>query len=135
VRVFLRQCAYCLDMHSKDARAEGETEQRPYALDAWSETAFSSERERGRPAVDGSRDPGEGRPRARWRLRFRANPVQQRRTCQPYHRLNSTSPSALCLEDTSRVCSGPNSARRNRSQAHLIEVVAALRHRSQVPAC
>jgi AhpD family alkylhydroperoxidase len=39
-------CAYCLDMHSKDARAEGETEQRLYALDAWSETPFFSERER-----------------------------------------------------------------------------------------
>src|SRR6187455_2395062 len=33
-------CAYCLDMHSKDARAEGETEQRLYTLDAWRETAF-----------------------------------------------------------------------------------------------
>ena len=39
-------CAYCLDMHSKDARDEGETEQRLYALDAWSETTFFSERER-----------------------------------------------------------------------------------------
>jgi alkylhydroperoxidase family enzyme len=33
-------------MHSKDARAAGETEQRPYALDAWRETPFFSERER-----------------------------------------------------------------------------------------
>ncbi|HUH92754.1 MAG TPA: carboxymuconolactone decarboxylase family protein [Casimicrobiaceae bacterium] len=39
-------CAYCLDMHSKDARAAGETEQRLYALDAWHETPFYSERER-----------------------------------------------------------------------------------------
>jgi len=39
-------CAYCFDMHSKDARAEGETEQRLYALDAWRETPFYSERER-----------------------------------------------------------------------------------------
>jgi AhpD family alkylhydroperoxidase len=39
-------CAYCLDMHSKDARAAGETEQRLYALDAWRETPFYSERER-----------------------------------------------------------------------------------------
>jgi AhpD family alkylhydroperoxidase len=31
-------CAYCLDMHSKDARANGETEQRLYGLDAWRET-------------------------------------------------------------------------------------------------
>lgn len=39
-------CAYCIDMHTKDARAHGETEQRLYALDAWAETPFYSERER-----------------------------------------------------------------------------------------
>jgi AhpD family alkylhydroperoxidase len=39
-------CAYCLDMHSKDARALGETEQRLYTLSAWRETPFYSERER-----------------------------------------------------------------------------------------
>jgi AhpD family alkylhydroperoxidase len=39
-------CAFCLDMHSKDARAEGETEQRLYCLDAWRESPFYSERER-----------------------------------------------------------------------------------------
>ncbi len=39
-------CAYCLDMHSLDARAEGETEQRLYTLNAWRETPFFSERER-----------------------------------------------------------------------------------------
>jgi len=39
-------CAYCLDMHSKDARALGETEQRLYALSAWEETPFFDERER-----------------------------------------------------------------------------------------
>jgi len=39
-------CAYCIDMHSKDARAAGETEQRLYALDAWRETRFYTERER-----------------------------------------------------------------------------------------
>ncbi|HET9179632.1 MAG TPA: carboxymuconolactone decarboxylase family protein [Terriglobia bacterium] len=39
-------CAYCLDMHSKDARAAGETEQRLYTLDAWRETPFFSDRER-----------------------------------------------------------------------------------------
>jgi|SRR5665213_2709766 len=39
-------CAYCLDMHSKDARAGGETEQRLYALDGWRETPFYSARER-----------------------------------------------------------------------------------------
>jgi AhpD family alkylhydroperoxidase len=39
-------CAYCLDMHSKDARAAGETEQRLYGLNAWRESPFYSERER-----------------------------------------------------------------------------------------
>lgn len=39
-------CAFCLDMHSKDARAAGETGQRLYTLDAWRETPFFSERER-----------------------------------------------------------------------------------------
>jgi len=39
-------CAYCLDMHSKDLRAGGETEQRLYLLDAWREAPFYSERER-----------------------------------------------------------------------------------------
>ena len=39
-------CAYCLDMHSKDARAGGETEQRLYVLPAWRETTLFSERER-----------------------------------------------------------------------------------------
>jgi AhpD family alkylhydroperoxidase len=39
-------CAYCLDMHTKDARAAGETEQRLYTLSAWRETPFFSDRER-----------------------------------------------------------------------------------------
>ncbi|MCG2460275.1 carboxymuconolactone decarboxylase family protein [Flavobacteriaceae bacterium F89] len=39
-------CAYCIDMHTKDARKAGETEQRLYALNAWRETPFYSERER-----------------------------------------------------------------------------------------
>jgi AhpD family alkylhydroperoxidase len=39
-------CAFCLDMHSKDARAAGETEQRLYVLPAWRETKLYSERER-----------------------------------------------------------------------------------------
>ena len=39
-------CAYCIDMHTKDARAAGETEQRLYALNAWRETPFYTERER-----------------------------------------------------------------------------------------
>lgn len=39
-------CAYCLDMHWKDARAAGESEQRLYSLGAWRETTFYSDRER-----------------------------------------------------------------------------------------
>jgi AhpD family alkylhydroperoxidase len=42
----LNGCAYCLDMHSKDARARGETEQRLHVLSAWREAPFYSERER-----------------------------------------------------------------------------------------
>ena len=39
-------CAYCIDMHTKDARAIGESEQRLYGLAAWRETPYFSERER-----------------------------------------------------------------------------------------
>ena len=42
----LNGCAYCIDMHTKDARAIGETEQRIYALPAWRETQFFTDRER-----------------------------------------------------------------------------------------
>jgi AhpD family alkylhydroperoxidase len=42
----LNGCAYCIDMHTKDARATGETEQRIYALPAWRETPFFTARER-----------------------------------------------------------------------------------------
>jgi AhpD family alkylhydroperoxidase len=39
-------CSYCIDMHTKDARAHGETEQRIYALNAWRETPFFTDKER-----------------------------------------------------------------------------------------
>ncbi len=39
-------CAYCLDMHYKEARAKGETEQRLYGLSSWRETPYYSDRER-----------------------------------------------------------------------------------------
>jgi AhpD family alkylhydroperoxidase len=42
----LNGCAFCLDMHTKDARARGETEQRLYALNAWREAPFYTDRER-----------------------------------------------------------------------------------------
>jgi AhpD family alkylhydroperoxidase len=42
----LNGCAYCIDMHTKDARARGESEGRIYALSAWRDTPFFSDRER-----------------------------------------------------------------------------------------
>jgi len=42
----LNGCAYCIDVHTRDARAIGETEQRLYALPAWRETPFFADRER-----------------------------------------------------------------------------------------
>lgn len=42
----INRCAYCIDMHTKDARNAGETEQRLYALSAWQETSFFTEKER-----------------------------------------------------------------------------------------
>src|SRR5262252_7579249 len=42
----INKCAYCLDMHSKDTRANGETEQRLYGLEAWREAPYYSARER-----------------------------------------------------------------------------------------
>ena len=42
----VNSCAFCLDMHFKDLRAAGESEQRLYSLDAWRETSFYSDRER-----------------------------------------------------------------------------------------
>jgi AhpD family alkylhydroperoxidase len=49
VRAYASQingCGYCVDMHTKDARAAGETEQRLYALPVWRETPYFSDRER-----------------------------------------------------------------------------------------
>ena len=42
----INSCAFCLDMHSKDLRAKGETEQRLYLLDAWRDAPFYTDRER-----------------------------------------------------------------------------------------
>jgi AhpD family alkylhydroperoxidase len=39
-------CAFCLDMHWKDLKVEGETDQRMYSLDAWRETSYYTDRER-----------------------------------------------------------------------------------------
>jgi AhpD family alkylhydroperoxidase len=43
---YINGCAYCIDMHSKDARAEGETEQRIYSVPVWHETSYYTPRER-----------------------------------------------------------------------------------------
>ena len=43
---YINGCAYCVDMHTKDARAEGESEQRIYAVPVWHETPFFTPRER-----------------------------------------------------------------------------------------
>jgi len=43
---YINGCAYCVDMHTKDARAAGETEQRLYAIPVWRETPFYTPRER-----------------------------------------------------------------------------------------
>jgi len=42
----VNRCAYCIDMHTRDARKAGETEQRIYALNAWRDTSFFDEQER-----------------------------------------------------------------------------------------
>ncbi|HTV19912.1 MAG TPA: carboxymuconolactone decarboxylase family protein, partial [Polyangiaceae bacterium] len=43
---YLNGCAFCVDMHTREARAAGETEQRLYAVPVWKETPFFSPRER-----------------------------------------------------------------------------------------
>jgi AhpD family alkylhydroperoxidase len=43
---YMNGCSFCVDMHTKDARAEGETEQRLYAVAVWRDTPFFSRRER-----------------------------------------------------------------------------------------
>jgi AhpD family alkylhydroperoxidase len=61
----LNGCAFCIDMHSKDARARGEREQRLYPLAGWQEAPFFSERERGALAwTDAVTRIGQGVPDA-----------------------------------------------------------------------
>ena len=73
-------CAFCIDMHSKDARAEGESEHRLYALNAWRETPFFTDRERaalawaeavtlvhdGHVPEPSMRKPGSNSPKRNW---------------------------------------------------------------------
>lgn len=53
---YINHCAYCVDMHSKDARAGGEAEQRIYAVPVWRETPFFTARERAALEWTGNRD-------------------------------------------------------------------------------
>ena len=59
-------CAYCIDMHSQDLRAAGESEQRLYLLDAWREAPFYTDRERG-PWPGQKRSPLSAKPTFRMR--------------------------------------------------------------------
>ncbi len=61
----INSCAYCVDMHSKDARLRGESEQRLYAVSVWREAPFFTARERAALGLDRSRHRGEGEPRPR----------------------------------------------------------------------
>ena len=72
-------CAYCLDMHTKDARALGETEQRLYALNAWRETPFFSVRER---AARAARLAPEPAPRRSTGSRIPTRTPPPRRRCR-----------------------------------------------------
>ena len=79
----LNGCAYCIDMHTKDARKDGESEQRLYAVAAWHEAPFFSERERAvrprrRPRRSAHRPTAPLAPR-RWRKRQSASSHRQGR--------------------------------------------------------
>ena len=65
----LNGCAYCIDMHTRDARAAGETEQRLYALSAWRETPFFTPPRTRRAGVDRSPHQHPAGPCARRNLR------------------------------------------------------------------
>ena len=58
-------CAYCLDMHSKEARKDGESEQRLYLLEAWEEVSLYTPRERAALDLDRGGDPHRRYPGAR----------------------------------------------------------------------
>jgi AhpD family alkylhydroperoxidase len=68
-------CAHCIDMHSKELRAAGESEQRLYLLDAWKESPFYSERERAALAWTEAANAHRRRSRAGHGLRAGARAV------------------------------------------------------------
>ena len=96
-------CAYCIDMHSKDARAAGETEQRLYAINVWHDTPFFTEPERaalaafrGRHAHRGHACAGDGaRSSSGALLTGRAHPAPLRDRRDQRVELDSRSPSEL----------------------------------------
>lgn len=65
-------CAFCIDMHTKDARALGESEQRLYCLNAWRETPFYTERERAALAGRRQSHLSPGLMRRTWSSRLHA---------------------------------------------------------------
>ena len=69
-------CSFCIDMHTKDARAGGETEQRIYALNAWRETPLSSAGASGLPSLGWRPSPisQTGCPTTSTRRRGRSSP-------------------------------------------------------------
>jgi AhpD family alkylhydroperoxidase len=75
----LNGCAYCVDMHSKDARAAGETEQRIYSSPVWRETPFFTGRERAALAFTEALTLVASKPRPRRRVLGRCRALQRRR--------------------------------------------------------
>ena len=79
-------CAYCIHMHTRDARAHGETEERLYLLDAWRESPLYTERERAALAWTEVADPHQRDPRTGRRLRGGAAALQRGGDRQPHRR-------------------------------------------------
>ena len=79
----LNGCAYCIDMHTKDARAIGETEQRIYALPAWRETAVLHRPRAGGARVHRVRHPARTEPRPGRGLRGGRRPLRRGRDRRP----------------------------------------------------
>ena len=76
----INHCAYCIDMHTKDARAHGETEQRLYALSAWRETPFYFRARARGTRMDRGSDTRRRDSRAGRHLRARAAALRRIRT-------------------------------------------------------
>ena len=110
----LNGCAYCIDMHWKDLRALGETEQRLYSLDAWRECPYYTERERAALAWTEAVTLDRGRPRARRRLRATRAALHRKGARRPdprdRHHQRVESPVDRGAPDSRRVPSGASGA-------------------------